>query len=259
MKPSAIASQPHRARSRVVLAELGSLSVEFTRLAQLTKEPKYYDAVARITNALEEWQNNTQLPGMWPISVDASGCRKPEQTRVYPQNEDARKSHYGSQNLPLKPSAPGSFKGATPGDEQQTIPKSTPNQGSASDLSSSESSGAHGSLSPVGNDLAHSDAAGKKAGHELGFGSSSEARASKEKRQLTESVSSNSSYVRPGSSFAKSAAAEAGFLSEAECEPQGLASPPNMESEQFTLGGQSDSVYEYLPKVSFPSSYKSGA
>ncbi|CAK47995.1 CAZyme family GH47 [Aspergillus niger] len=68
--------QPHRADKKAVLAELGSLSVEFTRLAQLTKENKYYDAIARITNALEEYQDNTQLPGLWPMKIDASGCKK---------------------------------------------------------------------------------------------------------------------------------------------------------------------------------------
>lgn len=72
------ASQPHRAASKVVLAELGSLSLEFTRLAQLTQESKYYDAVARITNELEIWQNSTNVPGLWPVLVDASGCKKPD-------------------------------------------------------------------------------------------------------------------------------------------------------------------------------------
>lgn len=72
------ASQSLRAQTRVVLAELGSLSLEFTRLAQITKEPKYYDAVARITDALEEFQKRTRLPGMWPTYVDASGCQRPE-------------------------------------------------------------------------------------------------------------------------------------------------------------------------------------
>jgi mannosyl-oligosaccharide alpha-1,2-mannosidase len=72
----AFTSQPHRASNRVVLAELGSLSVEFTRLAQITKEPKYYDAIARITDALQEWQNHTRVPGLWPVYVDASGCER---------------------------------------------------------------------------------------------------------------------------------------------------------------------------------------
>lgn len=52
------------------LAELGSLSVEFTRLSQLTGDQKFYDAINRITNVLRENQNNTRLPGMWPISTN---------------------------------------------------------------------------------------------------------------------------------------------------------------------------------------------
>jgi len=72
------ASQPHLSNTHVVLAELGSLSVEFTRLAQITREAKYYDAVARITDALEEWQMKTTMPGLWPLKLDASGCKKVE-------------------------------------------------------------------------------------------------------------------------------------------------------------------------------------
>lgn len=53
-----------------IVAELGSLSVEFTRLSQITKDPKYYDAIQRITNLLQEHQFNTKIPGMWPLSVD---------------------------------------------------------------------------------------------------------------------------------------------------------------------------------------------
>ena len=68
-------SQPHRASTNAVLAEIGSLSMEFTRLAQITQENKYYDAIARITNELEIMQNNTKLPGMWPLKIDASGCK----------------------------------------------------------------------------------------------------------------------------------------------------------------------------------------
>lgn len=55
----------------MVVAELGSLSLEFTRLSQLTKNPKYYDAVQRISDILEEHQSKTLLPGLWPIAVDA--------------------------------------------------------------------------------------------------------------------------------------------------------------------------------------------
>ncbi|KLJ10249.1 hypothetical protein EMPG_14362 [Blastomyces silverae] len=72
----AYASQPQRASSRTVAAEIGTLSLEFTRLAQITNEEKYYDAVARITNELEKYQEKTKLPGLWPTHIDASGCKK---------------------------------------------------------------------------------------------------------------------------------------------------------------------------------------
>ncbi|UKZ87138.1 uncharacterized protein TrAFT101_002947 [Trichoderma asperellum] len=68
------ASQPHRAGS-VGIAELGTLSMEFTRLAQLTSEMKYYDAVDRITDALIDLQSRgTAIPGLFPENLDASGC-----------------------------------------------------------------------------------------------------------------------------------------------------------------------------------------
>jgi mannosyl-oligosaccharide alpha-1,2-mannosidase len=53
-----------------ILAELASASLEMTRLSQLTGNMKYYDAIARITNLLDEDQSKTQLPGMFPTAVD---------------------------------------------------------------------------------------------------------------------------------------------------------------------------------------------
>lgn len=75
--PSSTA-RPHRASAHTVLAEIGSLAMEFTRLAQITKENKYYDAIARVTDALEAWQMKTTFPGLWPLRLDASGCKRPE-------------------------------------------------------------------------------------------------------------------------------------------------------------------------------------
>lgn len=64
----------HRASDSANLAEIGSLSLEFTRLAQLTKQDKYYDAIARITNELEDLQDSSTIPGLWPLHVNAQGC-----------------------------------------------------------------------------------------------------------------------------------------------------------------------------------------
>ena len=59
------------ADDRQISAAAGSFTLEFTRLSQITRDPKYYDAIARVTSAFLEHQNSTQLPGMWPIHINA--------------------------------------------------------------------------------------------------------------------------------------------------------------------------------------------
>ena len=59
----------HLPSSSIVLAVLGSLSLEFTRLAQITGNDKYFDGIQKIMNELEKWQDQTVLPGMWPAMV----------------------------------------------------------------------------------------------------------------------------------------------------------------------------------------------
>jgi len=60
---------PQAADTQCLSAELGSLTLEFTRLAQLTGDAKYYDAVQRVTDVLEKQQNRTQIPGLFPVLV----------------------------------------------------------------------------------------------------------------------------------------------------------------------------------------------
>ena len=60
-----------KASTFALIAEMGSLTLEFTRLSQLTGDPKYYDAVTRIMEELYRAQNSTKLPGLWPIIMDA--------------------------------------------------------------------------------------------------------------------------------------------------------------------------------------------
>jgi mannosyl-oligosaccharide alpha-1,2-mannosidase len=54
-----------------LIAEIGSLCMEFTRLSLVTGNPKWFDASERIMLELRRQQGKTQLPGMWPISVNA--------------------------------------------------------------------------------------------------------------------------------------------------------------------------------------------
>ncbi|KAK1487330.1 glycosyl hydrolase family 47 [Colletotrichum cuscutae] len=47
-----------------------SLSLEFTRLSQVTGDHKYFDAIERVKLFLESTQRETQLPGMWPALIN---------------------------------------------------------------------------------------------------------------------------------------------------------------------------------------------
>ncbi|KAF2799289.1 glycoside hydrolase family 47 protein, partial [Melanomma pulvis-pyrius CBS 109.77] len=58
------------AASNGIIAEMASFSLEFTRLSQLTGDMRYYDAVTRITDVLEEQQMKTKIPGLWPVGID---------------------------------------------------------------------------------------------------------------------------------------------------------------------------------------------
>lgn len=59
------------AGSGTLIAEIGSLTLEFTRLSQLTGNLKYYDAVKRILDEFEKYQSYTSLPGLWPTIMNA--------------------------------------------------------------------------------------------------------------------------------------------------------------------------------------------
>ncbi|KAL4919920.1 glycoside hydrolase [Aspergillus aurantiobrunneus] len=61
--------------ANTILAELGSMNLEFTRMSQLTGDQKYFDAIQRISDNLEAAQKNTQVPGLWPMMVDAHNLR----------------------------------------------------------------------------------------------------------------------------------------------------------------------------------------
>ncbi|KAF2662389.1 glycoside hydrolase family 47 protein [Lophiostoma macrostomum CBS 122681] len=58
--------------SSICFAGIGSLTMEFTRLAQVTGRSKYYDAVARVTEFLDRAQNTTKIPGLFPEWVNAA-------------------------------------------------------------------------------------------------------------------------------------------------------------------------------------------
>ncbi|GME51088.1 Glycoside hydrolase family 47 [Neofusicoccum parvum] len=235
------ASQPHRAGTRVVLAEIGSLSVEFTRLAQLTKEPKYYDAIARITDAFLEWED-TLLPGMWPVHVDASGCKRPEMDTgntvdsAHPPLKAADKliPSENSGKLPLSydEEASSSYTGVEKA-KGKPENKNNPNRFGGKDPvpdDDSDDLDDHLFKRQLDDPISLSKAA-------MGEAIEDEVRTEKASLSVEKEVVASTSKVAPKPS-----------ASLADCAPQGLAASSPHGSQQFTLGGMSDSMYEYFPK-----------
>ncbi|KAI5194106.1 seven-hairpin glycosidase [Aureobasidium subglaciale] len=242
------ASQPHRAGTHVVLAELGSLSVEFTRLAQLTKEPKYYDAIDRITDAFLEWQNAsgvnaTLIPGLFPVHVDASGCEKPAQI----------KSHY---------SHPAGKDGdVAVGDGEPVVPERPVTQGQGTRTgASTEKDGSSQPVNAGGSRMGAASAAG--VGKIIGWDDPltegdldnpqvkaavlDSNSAELNKRQIGDVE--NQKEKAAEDVFQKETQAKMHTLQKEVCVPRGLASSSGGGHDTFTIGGMADSLYEYFPK-----------
>jgi len=54
---------------KVASAGPGTLSLEFSRLSQITGDSKYYSVISNLMDTFYENQNKTELPGMWPMMV----------------------------------------------------------------------------------------------------------------------------------------------------------------------------------------------
>lgn len=56
--------------TRASFASVATLSMEFTRLSQLTGDPKFYTVIDNLKQQLNHTQDTTMLPGMWPMFVN---------------------------------------------------------------------------------------------------------------------------------------------------------------------------------------------
>ncbi|TVY16745.1 Endoplasmic reticulum mannosyl-oligosaccharide 1,2-alpha-mannosidase [Lachnellula arida] len=235
----AFASQPHRASQRSNLAELGSLSMEFTRLAQLTQDQRYYDAVARVTNALSEWQDRgTALGGVFPDDVDASGCnRTVELTSQQPiASFVPATSRDDEKVLGYQPDSPGTVaeprkKGVKespsgPGSLQVQILPGEPSKAHIKDLD------------------APKDKVEKKKTTKRDVGTEPGATNAIAEEPPTQ-VNPNNGEVMPNMEIQ----AETASLNW-DCKPQGLEPAENGINQplKFGMGGGQDSTYEYYPK-----------
>jgi mannosyl-oligosaccharide alpha-1,2-mannosidase len=59
------------AEENVLAAELGSFTLEFIRLSQITGDSKYFDAAQRVMELFDRRQESTKLAGLWPDFVNA--------------------------------------------------------------------------------------------------------------------------------------------------------------------------------------------
>jgi len=239
-KPT-FASQPHRAKTRVVLAELGSLSVEFTRLAQITKEAKYYDAIARITNEFEDWQNNTRMPGLWPMKVDASGCKKPDVSPQTVYDHSAMNGAGNSKPLGIHDNEVAQSPRVPNGETSKNVfddglNKGVPSHDQNGEIIKDPSQKPAGV--PADPSIQTAEAPSKAALAGAPAAAPEDAPAKNSKGALGKRDIDDGN----GSAFHATAS------NTPECEAQGLASPPYTSSEEFGIGGQADSTYEYLPK-----------
>lgn len=65
--------------SNVIMADVGSLYLEFSRLSQITGDPKYQQTVDFVQDVFARTQNDSTIPGLWPEMVDASSVDTTEE------------------------------------------------------------------------------------------------------------------------------------------------------------------------------------
>ncbi len=68
---SAMDGEAQEAGESTLIAEIGSLTLEFTRLSQLTGDLKYFDLIERVMTELYKAQSKTHIPGLWPVVMNA--------------------------------------------------------------------------------------------------------------------------------------------------------------------------------------------
>ena len=214
-------NQPQRA-GEVGMAELATLSLEFTRLAQLTAQHKYYDAIDRITEALIGLQKQgTLIPGLFPENLDASGCNE---TATKTRNETLRKAANA---------------------KAQKDEKKTSVQGGSWNMESADSAAASFDRSnerPAADD----DRLQRRTDDSLSFARQDEVDAALANTRVQETKPKPNPQNSLGT-----AASSPSENDDPECVPQSDLAPALYRPQNFHVGGAQDSAYEYFPKVSY--------
>lgn len=246
--------------------------MEFTRLTQLTGKNEYYDAIARITNNLEVFQKKTRLPGMWPVYIDVSGCKRIDYSLPYteplqnplmkePSKPPSIPPMKGPHSMPLSenpefaidPSAGFQAESHEDPRKDKNMPMVQPAKGSPTVPGEDLSPGGHRYVpldlpSPLVLQSDEQKPAEKDIEKPLAQG----APPSLIKRQLDRDDEDEDSDLvgspivgTPTPVLAKQAVPTE---TRPVCEEIGFASTSEYSVEEYTLGGMSDSTYEYLPK-----------
>lgn len=255
------AKNPHRAGTRTVLAELGSLSMEFTRLAQLTREDKYYDAVARITNELELIQSTTRVPGLWPDKIDASGCQKPPSPGprdAIRQQEIANQARIGTiskSSAKLKEAEAESNRKATEAEtaeKEMTIESKviTKSNGLDKRQLNPDEDKVEAVIEGLNTGSSHTP---KLQSNETPKDTTTERKDDVAQKSATQDSIITANAESPRDNIVQTAGSQESVKVTArekvDCVAQGLSSPPYATIETFKIGGSADSTYEYLPKM----------
>ncbi|PQE14448.1 glycosyl hydrolase family 47 protein [Rutstroemia sp. NJR-2017a BBW] len=248
-KPT-FASQPHRASTSSNLAELGSLSMEFTRLAQLTKEPRYYDAVARVTNALSDWQdrNTTKLPGVFPEYVDASGCNR---TATNLKQQAAKEAAMAKESLLSAPETaallkedPQGYKPPMP----ETVAEPKPKKKATSEEKTLEMQVLPGEPHKAHIKGWDEDSKLARRALEDTTGSSTSKTGSSSPPPAAQPAEHPASNPQVHPISQQKIKSDLQTLSDWDCVKQGLDSPSRYGQDKFSMAGGQDSTYEYFPK-----------
>ncbi|KPM40887.1 hypothetical protein AK830_g5659 [Neonectria ditissima] len=232
-------SEPHRASS-VGIAELTTLSMEFTRLAQLTGTAKYYDAIDRITNAIVLMQKDghTDIPGLFPERIDASGCNKTATTIRNKLSEEAQKQ-MDSEELAVPP------KGFEPETEKKlnarAVIPALESDGERSETTASDDALAP-PVAPPAAPPAVPPVAPPDAPHEAPLKASQDTPPG----DPFYTPPTNEQGETPNVPRIPPLSAD-GSTSKWDCVPQGLV-PATHGGAQYHMGGAQDSAYEYFPK-----------
>jgi len=238
--------QPRRA-TIVNVAEVGSLLMEFTHLAQLTGKEKYYDAVARITNALEDLQKSgTAIQGIFPEMLDAGGCNR---TATELQRQTALQAQNELNGVSSSPGAAAAGAAAWPRNPQklEIINVGDTVFGTSFAGPSSPDEGEDGQVKNA-SDATASESLAAAGLTRRGF---REANAANDDGAWDEGDDDDNGVAIPVNSFNPWSAAN---MIDLDCVTQPPLVPTTYGYQSYSMGGSQDSTYEYFPKVCGPSS-----